>query len=381
MLMMFTFRTTYFSIILLSFGWISTAISQSNPLKTVDRIIKSNQLDFEKTFELGQFINQKFTTDEEKARAIYIWLASNIAYDVNNVFNDDRPPSRLNMKKGVCSDYATLFVQTAAIVDLEAYKVEGYTKQEGQIQLIPHAWVVARIEEEWFFFDPTWAAGYVVDGRFQKKVTTDYFKISPIDFIKTHFPYDPFWQILEEPITAATFEKKDLLFKRVINIGFSKELKAMQSLDDLVQMKQEYERIEKNGICNFLLYFILKEKKLIAKSREHHDFLEKLAEAQYTYEDGVFMLNDFITYRNNFFKPYESDLSLKKKIGAIIDQLETAYEQLGEPTEFPEGLNYTAANLKRGIDLAFVNVRELKAFVKEYLETPEKDREELFFKE
>ena len=146
------------------------------------------------------------------------------------------------------------------------------------------------------------------------------------------------------------------------------------------KMKQEYQRIEENGICNFLLYFILKEKKLIAHSQEHHDFLEKLTEAQYTYEDGVFMLNDFINYRNNFFKPYESDLALKKKIGVIIAQLENASEQLGEPEDFPEGLNYTAANIERGIELAFVNVRELKAFVKEYLETPEKDREELFYK-
>ena len=375
-----TVRLCILAILIFLVGTASNMNGQTgNALKTVDRIIKSNNLEFEKPFQLGQFVNQKFETEEEKARAIYIWLADNIAYDVENVFSDNRKPPKLNMKKGVCSDYANLFVQTAKIVDLDAYTVQGFTKQEGQVQLIPHAWVAAEIGEEWFFFDPTWAAGYIQEGRFHKNINTDYFKTGPEDFIKTHFPYDPFWQILEEPIKAEKFEKSDLLPKRTANPDFSKQLKELQALDDLEQLKQEYKRIEENGICNFLLYFILREKKALAKSWEEHQFLEKLNEAQYEYEDGVFLLNEFITYRNNFFEPYESDLSLKKKIGSVIAKLEDAEEHLGEPADFPDGLNYKAANLKRGIDLAFVNVQELKEFVKKYVETPKGKRDSLFY--
>lgn len=367
-------------IIFISTGY-TLLYSQTNKYyKSVDKIIKEVPSENTKSInELVKFINNNFTETDQKIRAVYVWIAHNITYDVENIFEEKPNNPILETRKGICQDYANLFKDIANAMGLETYTVQGYTKQNNAIVWQPHAWVVSKIEGEWYFFDPTWAAGFVEKGRFYRKLDDNYFKVVPQDFIKSHFPYDPFWQILIDPISPEEFDKNISTGKKMINHNFTNELYELNSLDEIEQLKKEVKRIQNNKISNFLLYFVLREKKAYAKAKEHQFYLDKYNEAEYHYEEGVFLLNEFIIYRNKFFEPYESDLDLKKRIGDIIAHLETAQELLEKAENYPEGLDHAVSKLSRAIELAFLHVNEHKGFVKLFIETPESKRQNLFY--
>ena len=128
------------------------------------------------TNAIASYIDAHFTTDPEKARAAFIWVASNIQYDIANMFAlnfyekpQEKVSKPLRERKGICENYAALFTEICNKSGLKAYVVEGYTKQNGFADYIPHAWSAAQIGDTWFLFDPTWGSGYANGGKFYKK--------------------------------------------------------------------------------------------------------------------------------------------------------------------------------------------------------------------
>ena len=90
------------------------------------------------TANLSKYINENFQTEKDKARAIFVWLASNIQYDVENMFainfyetKENKISKTLNTKKGICENYAALFTEIAGGCGIKSFVIEGYTKQNG----------------------------------------------------------------------------------------------------------------------------------------------------------------------------------------------------------------------------------------------------------
>jgi hypothetical protein len=136
----------------------------------------------------------------EKTRAIFAWIAGNIEYDVINMFalnfSEDTTAKiarALQTRKGICENYATLFTAVCNAAGIESVVVEGYTKQRGFTDYIPHAWSAARLDGAWYLFDPTWGSGYIEKGQFTRKMNDGYFKATPESFIATHMPFDYLW--------------------------------------------------------------------------------------------------------------------------------------------------------------------------------------------
>jgi len=57
-----------------------------------------------------------FKTDNEKVRGIFVWVAGNIQYDIENMFainfyerKEDKILKPLKTRKGICENYAALF--------------------------------------------------------------------------------------------------------------------------------------------------------------------------------------------------------------------------------------------------------------------------------
>ena len=149
------------------------------------------------TANLSKYINENFQTEKDKARAIFIWLASNIQYDVENMFainfyetKENKISKTLNTRKGICENYAALFTEIAGGCGIKSFVIEGYTKQNGFADYIPHAWSAANVDGTWFMFDPTWGSGYINGGKFYKKINNEYFKTPPSTLIKSHIPFD-----------------------------------------------------------------------------------------------------------------------------------------------------------------------------------------------
>lgn len=135
--------------------------------------------------ELANSLTKGKTSELEKSKAIYDFVAKNISYDVdkfqNDDFNwDDSALKTLNSQTGVCQDYAYLTIALLRASNIDARFVEGYTTDR-------HAWVEAKVDNRWLTMDPTWGAGYLNDNKeFIANFSEDYFDPKEEDFQKTH---------------------------------------------------------------------------------------------------------------------------------------------------------------------------------------------------
>ena len=145
------------------------AVIDKKALQLPDSLTKTTDL-------IASYITANFSTDKDKARAIFIWVASNIQYDIDNTWavnfydkKEDKIAKPLTTRKGLSENYASLFTDICVKSGLPSFVVEGYTKLNGYIEYIPHAWSATLIDTTWFLFDPTRGSGYVNGEKFIKK--------------------------------------------------------------------------------------------------------------------------------------------------------------------------------------------------------------------
>ena len=148
----------------------------------------------------------------------------------------------------MCQGYAELFHELCEHSGIESYIVLGYTRQNGQVVNINHAWVVARIDTNWCFFDPTWGSGFLNNGKFTRKFTNEYFMVKPEVFIKSHMPFDPLWQCLNYPLNSrnfiqGTFPGKDTS----VFFSFPDSIAAYEQLPKAGKFEAALRRVVKNG--------------------------------------------------------------------------------------------------------------------------------------
>jgi len=135
---------------------------------------------------LAQRLTRDAKTNREKAKAVYLYVARTMNYDMekyrNNTFAwDDSALKSLRTRSGVCQDYVFLTLSLLRSLDIPSRFVEGHAGGQR------HAWVEAWLGGRWVTMDPTWGSGYITpDGRFVKKVDDQYFDPPAEKFAKTH---------------------------------------------------------------------------------------------------------------------------------------------------------------------------------------------------
>lgn len=141
---------------------------------TLDQGIKSTDLINEKAVELAK--NSK--TDREKAKKIYSWVGSNIEYDfdkANKALSNDNISNSgaieaFNTRRGICFDYACLYVAMAKEVGLKVRIITG--QGFNGTSYGPHAWNEVYLKDEgtWIKIDPTFyfAGDYFDNADFDK---------------------------------------------------------------------------------------------------------------------------------------------------------------------------------------------------------------------
>jgi len=106
------------------------------------------------------------TGDENKARALYDWVGSRIAYDNDKVrayeelgeWREQNPEKTFLTRKGVCIDYARLYAAMARSAGLDVRVVTGLG-YDGRGGYGAHAWneVFSKEGQRWIPLDSTWA--------------------------------------------------------------------------------------------------------------------------------------------------------------------------------------------------------------------------------
>lgn len=143
----------------------------------------------------------------DKAKKIYDWICSHIAYDTTKQIHDAETCYKTG--RGVCQAYCELFCYMAEAVGITADIICGVTKNpQGEISTEKHAWVFVYTHAyDGIFIDPTWGAGYVSETKFFKSTeNSKWFNVSPYWMIFSHFPDERYWTKLDIEVSREQFE-------------------------------------------------------------------------------------------------------------------------------------------------------------------------------
>nr|WP_314896159.1 transglutaminase domain-containing protein [uncultured Flavobacterium sp.] len=368
---------------LLSFGQVNAGYALIDKKMSTISTSSTNS-----TEAIANYINANFKTDADKIRAVFYWTASNISYDVANMFtvNFNETPQEqimetLKTKKGVCIHYAAVFNDISNKIGIQSYIIEGYTKQYGKVANLAHAWCAAKIDDKWYLFDPTWGSGYVNNGKFFKKLNENYFKAEPTKLISSHIPFDYLWQFLNYPITNNEFYAGiTQINKSKKYFSFESEISKYNTLSEIDKLFESAVRIEKNGVKNAMILERLEGKKKEMTYLRQNSKVEKLNSIVNNYNEAVDLLNDFVYYRNNKFKPILSDDEISSMIQAPIEKLAKCQDAIYTIGSIGNENSSNLTSLKKSINDVLGQAKEHELFVQEYLSKSKNVRKTMFTK-
>lgn len=276
--------------------------------------------------EIADYLTQNLSTDIEKARAIYIWISHNIRYDINQINSNRRASSQkiieevLTERQGVCQHYSELFFVMSSFVGLKSFLIKGYTRDAtGKIADASHAWNAILVDSNYFLIDVTWAAGYLLNGKYVHKFRDNYFMIQPNDFIKSHIPFDPIWQFLDNPINHSEFIAKD--FSKLTTSGvfnYQDSIQKYEDLNKLTKFEESNKRIIRYGIENNHIQKQIDENILQIANTKYNMAVDTL-------NYGIDNYNLYVLYKNKQFRnPKLQDSQIKELIDNTGNGIYTA---------------------------------------------------------
>jgi len=339
------------------------------------------------TEDISNYILTNFVSDKDRARAIFIWIASNIRYDIENMYainfyekKEDKISKPLKTRKGICENYASLFTDICLKSGIKSFVVEGYTKQNGFTDYLSHAWSAALIDSSWFLFDPTWGSGYINGGKFYKKINNDYYKVNPSSLIKSHIPFDYLWQFLYYPVTNLEFYEgrtQQNKAKEYFNFNDSIQLYEKQTYID--QLISSAYRVEKNGVKNSLIFDRLQHLKLEIENERQNKTIDIYNSAIIDYNDGVNAFNEFINYRNKQFTPKKSDTEIQNMIDVSENKLKEAKSKTIQISTTDANTLNMLRQLLKSIDDVSTQVAQQQEWLKLYFSKGKSGRKSMFY--
>lgn len=193
-----------------------------SPYPDLDAHVEATPPEVEKAVApLAAYLVAPAKSDREKAWVIFRWVADNVNYDVEGFlsgeYGDLSADQVLRTRSAVCEGYSNLFDALAASAGLESVHVPGYAKGTGYAPGAPfagpnHAWNAVRVDGRWQLVDCTWGAGSLdEEGKYERVFEPYYFMPPPEEFLFTHFPLEPRWQLVDAPITLEEFIGRPLV--------------------------------------------------------------------------------------------------------------------------------------------------------------------------
>ncbi|MCW3467824.1 transglutaminase domain-containing protein [Chitinophaga nivalis] len=340
------------------------------------------------TTSIAAYINTNFTTDIDKARAAFIWVASNISYDLDNMFalnfyekKEEKMAKALKTQKGICENYALLFTDICTKAGIKTFVVEGFTKQNGFTDYIPHAWCAARIDTSWYLFDPTWGSGYVMNRKFVKKIDNSFFKTAPAKLIKSHMPFDYLWQLLNYPITSTAFyEGKTGENHTKPYFNYNDSIIAYEKMDEMIYYAAAVTRMEQNGLRNAMQFDRLHHLKQAIEIDKQNKIANQYNAAVHSFNLAINYFNDFVNYRNQQFKPEQSDANIQAMLDAPAKKIKATNGFLDQIVAPDANTANLIATLRKEIVSLTDRIDEQQVWLKAYLQKGKAGRKSMFTK-
>jgi hypothetical protein len=380
---------------LLFFLSLATASSQNkNDYSIPDDIARSTPDSVERSvLLLSDYFRANLTTQRDLVRAFYSWTANEIEYDVENMYNI-RPVTNsgllilevLETRKAVCQGYAEVFHELCKNAGIESYLIQGYTKQNGVVMNLSHTWILAVIDSSWYFFDPTWGSGYLLNGKFTHKFMEEYFMVSPSAIVKSHMPFDPMWQCLNNPYTSSDFYNGQAPKPGTSgDFVYADSIRAYLNLSKAGQYAAALRRVEANGVVNnnigeYTRYLRqnLEIERMNKENNLRNDLATRFNDAVNNFNTASLRFNDYINYFNKQFKPAKPDAEIRQMLDTCITSLELSRGKLAKIEPREESLQNNKQMLSKAMEDLQQKIDEQDAFLRKYFATAKAFRPALF---
>ena len=201
-------------------GQFQFAHAQSTTYKAVDDfVVKLGALDSQNVAQITEALTLKLDDKEQKARAIFFWIANNIALDPKAIkINDERkslPEDVVKFRKATSLGFSKLFQEMSSLANIRCLAVDGYVKNSiddlnNPADEINHSWNVIQLgpsPDRWYFVDVARASG-TLDKKmtlFAKDFTSAYFFANKTLFNLDHYPDNGAWQLGGGPKSLKDF--------------------------------------------------------------------------------------------------------------------------------------------------------------------------------
>ena len=339
------------------------------------------------TDNLAKYFTTNFPADSERARAIFVWVASNLEYDIENMYDVDlnsdpagKIEKTLRSRKGICINYALLFEEIAKKSGLNAVVIEGYTRQAGTTELIPHAWNAVFVSNEWILLDATWASGHVNKGKYFKNFNDSFYDVEPSTLIKSHMPHDYIWQMLAFPITTKAFLDKNYTAEKGKKpFDFKQVIFDYQQLDQIEKYTASAARLKENGISNRNSADRMRYLTNAIENDKHAKVVNLYNQSVAMYNDGIIDFNAFIAYRNKQFSPLLPDSEIKKMLDDPREKLMLTKKKLSEIKSQDASTISAVRQLSASIDEALKSIYEQQEWLTIYFTKSKSARRNSFF--
>ncbi|MTH14349.1 transglutaminase domain-containing protein [Flavobacterium sp. LC2016-01] len=291
---------------LLNFIFISSSYSQQ--YSAIDSIVLKYP-DFGSTEKLAERIKNDFTTEHDKARAIYSWIALNLEYDLDTFLDPPKPKEisssdsdaakqiqlqnaktaqkAFRSRKAVCEGFAQLYEHLALLSGLKCQVIHGDAKVEltdigRRNYILNHAWNSVQVDGKWVLVDATWGQGSYDYRRkvLIKKFTPIYFDMDPKYFNAKHYAESAMYKgntgnkaaFLNGPLIYNDFIEENcevlMPFSGVVSANegdkINFKLKNLSKIDDLYYLDKKDEKIKvenskvEDGIMEFQVTYARK---------------------------------------------------------------------------------------------------------------------------
>lgn len=185
---------------------------------------------------IADTITESFNDKYDKARAIFYWIANNIALDAKAIKSNDNkktdPVDVILMRKTTPLGFSLLVQEMCSMAKIRCLSVDGYVKNNAEeinnkADEINHSWNVVQLgqsPEQWFYVDAAKASGYI-DLRsksFIKLFTSEYFFADKTLFNLDHYPDNQAWQLGSGPKSLKDFYALPLIDNASYKYGLQK---------------------------------------------------------------------------------------------------------------------------------------------------------------
>lgn len=354
------FMRYLFLFFILQFSLIAMA---QNRYEEIDKRVKTIPSEDSKSIQkLSDWFISNFEKEDDRFRAIFFWVADNLVYDIKSL---ERPaveePKPVIVKKAferkmaVCEGYSGLMDTLCQLSGIRTEAVSGYTRNNGQLDITPHMWIAANINGEWTLSDPTWASGAIMNKKFVKQFEEKYFRVPAQKMIQSHIPYDPMWQLLENPVTHKAFiqltnvEKNDLVF------NFNDSIYHHLNAGKAVQYQNELRRIRIQGFNHQALAQRINYLEGTLKVIQHNKTVAELRVVTDFFNQAITLFNDGVTLLNN----RNDSKKVNMKLQEANEKLFQAKERLLAIEDSPAALNQNIASMMNSIQQLDENIQKL----------------------